>query len=279
LDAEQGERRVLIIDEEGDFNRSLSVYLSDLGLRTLTANLWTEALDRILDDRPHAILLNPHLSTVQGETILKFLREEGNQTPVVVVSDHLGGERIETLRALGANDFVKKTDAFYQIAQALSKALPGWSADDAPVITEDEFERVMDQRFKEMLAETEGEKKPREGWREPEPKPVRSPEAVETTAHRSPADTFSSPPEVTGYSQAPVSLPPPPPPLPTAEPPRQRTRVRRKRMRPRSTFKRIFMFLFGVCRGGGAVFMAVTWGITVFVRGGGVGTATETTKK
>lgn len=265
MEAEREQRRVLIIDEEGSFSRSLSVYLSDLGLHTLTANLWTEALDRILDDRPNAILINPHLATVQGETILKFLREEGNRTPVVVVSDRLEAERVAALRSMGANDFVQKADAFYQIAQALSKVLPGWSAEKAPVITEDEFERIMDQRFMELMEETEKEKKPR-GGREPGFPSQGPPPESESAARRRPEAS----PE---FSQAPVSLPPPP--LSPEEPARQRARVRRKRTRPGSGWKRVFTFLFVVCLLAGVVFMALTMGITEFVKGGGEATEAQ----
>jgi DNA-binding NtrC family response regulator len=119
---------VLIVDEEGDFSRSLAVYLADLGLRALTAKDWTEALDKILDERPEAILIDPDMRTVTGEALLGFLREEGDLTPVVVVSDLLETNRVEMLRSLGANEFVRKTDAYYQIAQAISRVLPEWSA-------------------------------------------------------------------------------------------------------------------------------------------------------
>lgn len=278
MGSEGRQRRVLIIDDEGDFNRALSIYLSDLGLYTSTASRWTDALDRIGHESPDVILINPHMPTVQGETILRFLRQEGNPVPVVVVSDHLELDRIETLNSLGANEFVQKTDAFYQIAQTISKVLPGWSAEDAPIISEEEFQRIVDQRLGELVEGAEEDRKSPEKPAQSRPisaismPPAASSAPSTVAAGRDsvgPPGATSPPSFAPTNLREPISIPPPPP-LPSAEVERQRVRkIRRRRgLGPGSNTRRILTFLFLVCLLAGAVFMAMTMGLSEFVKGG-----------
>ncbi|GEM_PF-2056626 len=263
MNREQGQRRVLIIDEEGNFSRALGIYLSDLGLRTSTASDWAEALDKILGERPEVILINPHLSTVTGEAILGFLREEGDRTPVVVISDHLDASRVEMLKSLNANEFVRKTDAFFQIAQAISRVMPEWSAEGAPMITDEEFERIMIQRIAEVAEEVEKNRWPGQvrggglsSLRAPEPdsEPLTPSRGAGEAASGGPARPLESTP-----------LPPPPPPV-EGESQRVR-RVRRRRGRSGSNARRVFVILFVVCLLASALYIVVTMGLASFVRG------------
>ncbi|OGG43635.1 MAG: hypothetical protein A3F84_21380 [Candidatus Handelsmanbacteria bacterium RIFCSPLOWO2_12_FULL_64_10] len=269
MNIEQGQRRVLIIDEEGNFSRALGIYLSDLGLRTSTASNWTEALDKILGERPEVILINPHLGTVTGEAILGFLREEGDRTPAVVVSDHLDANRVEMLKSLNANEFVRKTDAFYQIAQAISRVMPEWSAEGAPMITDEEFERIMIQRIAEVAEEAEKNRWSGQG-RGDSPSSLRVPEpdSESLTPSRGAGEAASGGP---AYPIESAPLPPPPPPVEV-----ESRRVRRvvRRRRSGSKARRVFVTLFVVCLLAGALYIAVTMGLADFVRGGEVSTET-----
>lgn len=267
MDAAREERRVLIIDEEGNFSGALAIYLSDLGLRASTARQWTEALDKVLDERPEAILINPNMRTVTGEAILGFLREGGELPPVVVVSDPLEANRIEMLKSLGANEFVRKTDAFFEIAQAISRVLPEWSAARAPVMTDEEFQQVVEQRLNEVYEESKKNRpQPFSSLRtsQSDAETVRPRESVETLSSRGPGETASSLPAASGYSQGPALTPLPPPP-PPAEGDRQRVRrVRRRRSGSRTG--RVFAVLFAVCLLAGAIYIAVTMGLADFVK-------------
>lgn len=272
MDTAREDRRVLIIDEEGNFSRALAVYLSDLGLRASTASNWTEALNKILDERPEVILIDPHLNTVTGEAILGFLREEGDLTPVVVVSDHLDAKRAEMLKSLGANEFVQKTDAFYQIAQAVSRVMPEWSAEGAPVMTDEEFQQIVEQRLKEVFEESRKDRRPGQLFSSPR---ASQPDAG-AMAVRGPAEKIPPSPVASSYSshpQEPVPLPPPPP-FPSGDGGGQRVRrVRRRRGgRSGSRARWVFVLLFAVCLLAGAIYMAVTMGLADFIRAEGPGT-------
>jgi DNA-binding response OmpR family regulator len=59
---------------------------------------------------PDLILLDMHLPDTAGEDVLRALREEEStrQTPVVVVSADATAARQESMRALGADDYLTK---------------------------------------------------------------------------------------------------------------------------------------------------------------------------
>ena len=271
-DSRQGTWCVLIIDEEGDFSKALGVYLSGLGLHILTASLWTEALDRILQDAPDAILINPHLSTVKGETILGFLRQEGKMSPVLVVADHLEPDRAENLKALGANGFIQKTDAFYQIAEALSRVLPGFSAKGAPIITDEEFERIMIQRLAEVVDDNYSrqaeQKEPAAKIFTPaRPLGLSSLAPTDIEEREIVAKPSASPAIVPSHASIPL---PPPPPLQEEErQERRKSGVRRRRRRGgKSGFRRLFLTLFLVCLLAGMIFWISSREVRDFVKRG-----------
>ncbi|MSS73230.1 MAG: response regulator [Candidatus Latescibacteria bacterium] len=268
MEEAQGERGVLIVEEAGDFSRALAIYLADLGLRVSTASNWTEALDKILDERPESILINPDMHTVTGEALLGFLREEGDLTPVVVVFDHLETNRIEMLKSLGANEFVRKTDAFYQIAQAISRVLPEWSAERAPVMTDEEFQQIVEQRLNEVYEESKKNRPPVQSFPAPGtslPDPETASESVGRKSFWGSAERASSRPVASGY-QGPGALPLPPAPLPLPPHEVDRQRVRRRRRRSGSQTRRVFAVLFAVCLLAGAIYIAVTKGLSDFIK-------------
>lgn len=265
---DSGARRpkVLIIDEEGGFTKALAVYLGEVGLEAITASHWTDALDRVMQEPPHAILINPALSTVKGESILGYLREAGRQVPAVVVSDPLDPGRVEILKSLGADVFLQKRDGFYQIALALSRVLPGWSPRDAPIISDEEFERIVIQRLEEVASESESRASDRSRLLPP-PLPVSgglsslSPDLTEDS------DGPALPPPPPFRSGPATTLPPPPP--RSEERHDDRRRSTRKRHRGgQSGFKRLFLTLFLICLVTGAVFLFLSKEIATFVKGG-----------
>lgn len=265
----EGTREVLIIDEEGDFTRALGIYLSDLGLHTLMASHWTDAIDRILQDTLDAILINPHLSTVKGETILGFLQQEGKLSPVLVVADHLEPERVEALKSLGAKGFVQKTDAFYQIAQALSRVLPGFSAQGAPIITDEEFERIMVQRLAEVVEENYSRSPNVGGSPSPGRSPIdRLPPVPSKEAYEPDRSGKDAVPGAAGEGWSHVALPPPPPIQQEERPTRRRGGSRRRRRGGGAGFKRLFLALFVICLLVGVVFWFTSQEVRDFVKKG-----------
>ena len=100
--------RVLVVDDDSDVVRLLAVSLKFVGFQVETAASGLEALRRVHEHRPDAVLLEPMLSGVDGFTVLHHLRAEGVGIPVLFVATRDAMEdKIHGLTA-GADDYITK---------------------------------------------------------------------------------------------------------------------------------------------------------------------------
>lgn len=86
----------------------LEAVFSTQGANIHTADDGAVALDLLRQVTPDIILLDIVLPTVDGLTILKKLRDEGNQTPIILLTDRtLVDDKVDGLN-LGADDYITK---------------------------------------------------------------------------------------------------------------------------------------------------------------------------
>jgi two-component system, OmpR family, KDP operon response regulator KdpE len=99
--------RVLVVEDEAQILRSLTVILRSAGYEVTAATTAREALERAVLRPPDAVLLDLRLPDGDGETVCRSLRE-WCRAPIVVVSA-VGdeGAKIDALDA-GADDYVTK---------------------------------------------------------------------------------------------------------------------------------------------------------------------------
>jgi two-component system KDP operon response regulator KdpE len=98
---------VLVIDDETQMQRLLTIALEGAGYRVSTAGTAQEGLRAIAHHRNDVILLDLGLPDANGLLVLKQLRE-WTQTPVIILTVNDGeAEKVEALDA-GADDYVTK---------------------------------------------------------------------------------------------------------------------------------------------------------------------------
>jgi two-component system KDP operon response regulator KdpE len=98
---------VLVIDDETQMQRLLTIALEGAGYRVSTAGTAQEGLSAIAHHRNDVILLDLGLPDANGLLVLKQLRE-WTQTPVIILTVNDGeAEKVEALDA-GADDCVTK---------------------------------------------------------------------------------------------------------------------------------------------------------------------------
>ena len=102
------ELTILVVDNEEDVTRALETGLRNQGYNVRQASRWTEAIAEIQDHRPDAVLLDLYLPNVQGEALLKFIRDLDKNLPVIIVSAEIDSEKLEQLGRKGANGFLRK---------------------------------------------------------------------------------------------------------------------------------------------------------------------------
>src|ERR1700709_1568556 len=100
--------RVLVVDDDSEVVRLLAVSLEFVGFQVETAANGLEALCRVHEHRPDAVLLEPMTSGVDGFTVLHHLHAEGVRIPVLYVTRCDSAEdKIRGLTA-GADDSIPK---------------------------------------------------------------------------------------------------------------------------------------------------------------------------
>ena len=130
-------RRILILDDEPGILELLDDYFRSLDFEPVTTSQWTEALEQITHNPPDLILLDLHMQTIQGESVLEFIREHGQTMPVIIISAYLNEQKKQELGKKGANAFVAKPFRLNDLVDTVNNVL-GPSVPGTPVSTSSE---------------------------------------------------------------------------------------------------------------------------------------------
>ncbi len=120
-------RSVLIVDDHPIVRQGLSQLIdaeSDLEVGGDAASV-EEALDVLESARPDVVILDLSLPDSDGMELLKRIRMETRQLPVLVLSMHDESMYAERLLSAGANGYIMKQAAADQLLVALRRVLAG----------------------------------------------------------------------------------------------------------------------------------------------------------
>jgi two-component system response regulator HydG len=101
-------RRVLLVDDDPAILRLVAFELEGAGLATFAATTGREAVRLASEQSPAAIVLDLLLPDVGGREVLKELRAQGVEVPIVILTAKGGIEEAVECMRLGAADFVQK---------------------------------------------------------------------------------------------------------------------------------------------------------------------------
>lgn len=108
MKSESGSPRVLIIEDEEKLARSIAEQLTSAGYEAGIALDGVEGLGSALGMQWSIIILDLNLPKKSGMHVLRKLRAEGRETPVLILSARGGtGDRVKGLQA-GADDYLAK---------------------------------------------------------------------------------------------------------------------------------------------------------------------------
>ena len=131
------------MDDDRALRDSVSRALRLEGSATLDAADGAQALSRVEDHRPDAVILDLGLPVVDGLTVCQVMRTKGDRTPVLVLTArHEVSDRVQGLDA-GADDFMSKPFALEELLARLRALLrrtttaeDGSEGDDALVLAD-----------------------------------------------------------------------------------------------------------------------------------------------
>ena len=99
---------VLVVDDEASIRESLRMILEYESYRVDEAKSGPEALVKIADRAPDAVLLDIKMPEMDGLAVLSAMRERGYEMPVLVISGHADVDTAVEATRRGAFDFFKK---------------------------------------------------------------------------------------------------------------------------------------------------------------------------
>lgn len=127
--------RILVIDDEYQIRRMLSVALSAHGYALAEADSGREGLNQALIFHPDAIILDLGLPDLDGMDVIKHLRE-WSQVPVIILTvRERENDKIGALDA-GADDYLTKPFSMGELLARIRVALRrSAKAEEGPVLT------------------------------------------------------------------------------------------------------------------------------------------------
>jgi DNA-binding response OmpR family regulator len=113
--------RILIVDDDAQFRRTLHLALDSCGYDAGDAADGEEALDAVAASVPDLIVLDWHLPGMDGIQTCRALRSHYD-VPVIIVSGNRSNSKDLALDA-GANDYLAKPFAMNDLLTSIESAL------------------------------------------------------------------------------------------------------------------------------------------------------------
>ncbi len=115
--------RILIVDDEATIRASLQESLTADGYAAEVAETGEEALARCHADTFDLVLTDLRLPGVSGLEVLQALRNQGNATPVIMMTAYGDVDTAVSAMRLGAYDFIRKPFKLSEIRKQVRAAL------------------------------------------------------------------------------------------------------------------------------------------------------------
>lgn len=161
-------KTILVVDDEESICQSLKGILTDEGYRVLTVLSGEESLPIIQDELPDLVLLDIWLPGMDGIEILKLIKADNPQLPVIMMSGHGTIETAVKSTKLGAFDFIEKPLSLDKVVLIIRHALDLVRLEDENKLLRQkypqEYELTGESRAIEDLVETISIIAPTNAW-------------------------------------------------------------------------------------------------------------------
>jgi len=116
-------RKVLLVDDEVDFLDLVKLMLESKGYTVITAGSGEEALKKVRDEKPDAVMLDILMPGIDGLDVLKKIREHDKNLPVFMLTAFSNEERRSLANILDASGFILKTSDLQKEVQYVDIAI------------------------------------------------------------------------------------------------------------------------------------------------------------
>ena len=102
-------KKILFVDDEGDWRFIPSLYLKDAGYDVLTAKNGTDALFQSQDVQLSLIILDIHLAGENGVTLMRLFKRNHPHVPIILYTGHEHDEAsVAEMLKEGAYQYLRK---------------------------------------------------------------------------------------------------------------------------------------------------------------------------
>lgn len=114
--------KVLLVDDEEEFIKSLSSRLEVRGLTVSTSTRGQDALDLVHEQKFDVVVLDLSMPGMDGLEVLKKMKEDSPDTEIIMLSGHGTIKASAEAIKLGAEDFLEKPLDLPKLLQKISDA-------------------------------------------------------------------------------------------------------------------------------------------------------------
>lgn len=151
----QGDKRVLVVDDEQLVSAILARYLSQVGYSCVTADSGAEALGKLREHPYDLALCDVRMPGMDGIELLKSIKEYDEDMAVIMVSAVDNREvAVEAMRA-GAYDYVIKPFHFEEVLISVQRALENRRLLLERKVYQRDLERKVEERTRELAEKNE----------------------------------------------------------------------------------------------------------------------------
>jgi two-component system, NtrC family, nitrogen regulation response regulator NtrX len=117
---------ILVVDDEAAIRDSLRMILEYEGYRVEEAGSGSQALTRVAERAPDAVVLDIKMPEMDGLELLRAFRERGYDMPVLMISGHADVQTAVEATRRGAYDFFEKPLQRERVLLSLRNAVESW---------------------------------------------------------------------------------------------------------------------------------------------------------
>lgn len=118
-----GKKKILVVDDEPDFVKTVKMRLEASNYEVITAYDGKEALEKVKQCKPDAILLDIMMPEKDGMQVLKEVRAKDKKLPIFMITAFSSDERFKLAKKLGASGFMVKTGNLRDEIENINSAL------------------------------------------------------------------------------------------------------------------------------------------------------------
>jgi len=115
--------KILLLEDDIEYNETIRDYLASLGYDVVSFDNGDRALEAVYERRYHLLLLDIRVPGASGYDIVRKLRSEGNDIPVIFITSLTDIEDLSIGYELGCNDYIRKPFAARELKYRVEQVL------------------------------------------------------------------------------------------------------------------------------------------------------------